>query len=1299
MTCLYPRRILVPAMFFIALASLFLTVDTVPAAVVWDGGSLVDSSLVTPENWVGDSLPLTTDDVQFDGSVRLDPFTSGAVTYNSLAFNATAGAFTIGGTDTISLTATSSTLVNNSELLQTLSAPVSFAAKAYVRATAGDLDLGNVTLGTSTLSFYGKNHTTTVNGTITGTTGVTATDGTTLVLDANSAATWTNGALTLDNTSNSTTPTVVRLTASGAAGAASSSTSNYIMINGASDKSATLELSGGITIDKWIRCQHRTGAMADVAHIRNIGDNTLQGRIYNRTGGAYVNIDSDSGLLTIASAIEQPESGARSIRFRGEGDIKLTGTLTGVGTAGQSWKVSKIGSGTLTYDSAGINYLGNTGVFGGTLTLTSTGANALANSPVIWIDSGASLNVSAAGLTLSGTQTLQGHGTVTGNLATSSGSTLIPGGTADDGLSTFTDTPGTLSVSGNLTLASGAVMPWDLSDVIDNVNNGINDRIDVGGNLALDGGTINVNLLSGALAEGDYRLFNAGTISGTVGNLTLNVEGGADTRINTTLTQNLQEVNLHVVGTPLELTWQGNSTNNNWDLHTTADWDGGEMFYNLDSVTFNDTGSNSPDINLVGDLCPANITVEETKDYVFAGSGSLEGNIAVTKTGTGKLTLANTGLNEFTGTVALSGGTLAVNRVDDWTLAASLAGTATLEQAGAGTLRLSGSNSGFTGPVVISGGTLSLDAAADMDLSAGMPDITDNANLQLGGTSNFTVGRKITGTGGLEKVDANIVYLTADNDYQGATTITGGTLQVGTSATRTGTPGSGAIVNNGLLILNSDQVYEIAGDISGSGGLRFGFDAANSQLPNAAVTLSGDNSFDGAVNIYQGTVIATSSTAFGSTVGSTRVISQNSQQDNGRLELDGSGGNLEIAESFTTTGSGGTAFRYDGPGIIRNVAGDNKITGSIGMTGGGGSSLVKVAAGTLELAGAISNAYNNSLRYIVLGGESGTGGTVSGSITDGSTNAYTGVKKVDSNTWTFTGNNSYTGPTCIYGGTLALGEVPDGYGGVLSTGSIASSPAVILYNDSATLQVTGLTNPTFTVPSTMWLVGNGTVAGNVESSYGTISPSGPVNPSAGVTTDTNLPIGTLNVGGNLKLSGYDYLQFKLGGTGGTQIDQIQVTNTLQTDEYFSSPSYVSIVPSGPVTPGTYTLISAASQSGLGTFELDPYHPHNTRYGLTLDNATAGQVKVTVTGSNDTMVWSGPSGGTWDVVTSANWTGPTDYLFWQGDAVQFTGETEDMEIVVGDAYYNSVLYPASILVSSSKNYTFSGDGKISSGASL
>ncbi|MBN2578712.1 MAG: autotransporter-associated beta strand repeat-containing protein [Pirellulales bacterium] len=1266
---------------------IFPTTNIVSAAVVWDGGSTIDSSLGTAENWDGDALPLTTDDVVFTGDVRTDPqTTSVSPTYNSITFDSNADAFTLGGTGVLTLDSDVEAIINNSTETQTFNAPVAFTTGPDLWANSGNIVFnGDFALGNATLYYYGETNTVTVNGTITGDHNMHVKSGT-VVFTADNSSTFT-GILTVNNES------IVRLTVSGAAGYNDGTADTRVYIPGGSDYGGIVELTGGVTIDKRFQCQMRDGSYSDTPHVRSIGNNTLQGRIYPRTGGAYLTVESTSGLLTIESAIDQSESGVRSIQFLGEGNTVITGTMAGTATD-RSWRVSKLGSGTLTYDSAGIDYFGNTGVFEGSLVLTTNASAALDDSPVIFVGDTGTLNISAVGLTLSDTQTLCGGGLVVGNVATSSGTVLSPGGTANALLSEFTDTPGTLSFNGNLTVALGASLPWDLAD--DNtVGSGVNDLISVTGDLALNGGTIEIAMLDGALQAGSYRLFNyTGTLSGNVSYLTVNVPGLVGSRQSAVLSQSVpNEINLDVTGGPLDLTWVGDGISNDWDLQTSANWSGGEVFYNTDSVTFDNTGSNSPDVNLMATLAPAAMTVNSTQDYTFAGFGDLEGDITVVKEGTGKWTLAYYGTNTFTGTIALSGGTMAISRDDTWTLASDLSGSGTLEVAspsGYGLLELSGDNSAFTGPVVISGGTLKVDSAADMDLSAGMPAITTSAKLQLGGSDNFTVDRVIDGTGELEKVGDNTVYVTSDILAQGTLTVTEGKLQFGvTGGQLTGKPGPGDIVTNGAVVFNSDQAYELDNTISGSGGIDFGRNASNRDLlPNAVVTLSGNNSFDGACGIYQGVVVATSSTAFGSTAGRTNIYSHNSGQAAGRLELDGSLGNLEIWENFRTSGSGSTPFRYDGPGLIRNTAGDNKINGNFELDGGAGGTLIKIAGGSLELGGSIYNIDDNTLRPLVLGGDTGTSGTVTGYIVDGTgSNRITSLEKIDPGTWTLTGYSTFTGPTEIYDGTLVLN---------VDTGSLGNTPVIALHSATASFNVTGI-SPDFYVGGTQNLIGPGTVTGNVALTSGsTISPSGVVVaalPTGDVTF--NLPGGTMTINGNLDLDfGGEILQFKLTDDHTSpQNDLLQVVGNLNLDG--SSTSKVLIIPYTSLESGvTYTLLNAYAENNLGYgggFALDPNH--NTRYTLTLNHTSlSGLITLDVDGSNANLTWSG-SIPSWDVITTYAWDSDTEQ-FYQADAVLFDDTSSNTTVTLA-----GTLFPASITVDSSQDYTFNGDGRISSGTGI
>jgi len=104
-------------------------------------------------------------------------------------------------------------------------------------------------------------------------------------------------------------------------------------------------------------------------------------------------------------------------------------------------------------------YSGNTTVSAGTLALDNSGSsNNIASSPVITVASGAVLNVSGlAGTTdlvLASGQTLQGSGTVTGNLTVGSGAVISPG-----------NSPGTMSNNGSEIWGDGGNFLFEINDV------------------------------------------------------------------------------------------------------------------------------------------------------------------------------------------------------------------------------------------------------------------------------------------------------------------------------------------------------------------------------------------------------------------------------------------------------------------------------------------------------------------------------------------------------------------------------------------------------------------------------------------------------------------------------------------------------------------------------------------------------------------------------------------------------------------------------------------------------------------
>ncbi|MEI9960427.1 MAG: hypothetical protein WDM76_04625 [Limisphaerales bacterium] len=106
-------------------------------------------------------------------------------------------------------------------------------------------------------------------------------------------------------------------------------------------------------------------------------------------------------------------------------------------------------------------------------------------------------------LTLALGQTLQGNGSVTGNLAVGAGSTLSPGGAG---------AIGTLTAAGLVTLSGTTAVEV-------NKTAGTRDQITTTGAIVY-GGTLNVANLAGTLANNDsFKIFNGASYSGSFANI------------------------------------------------------------------------------------------------------------------------------------------------------------------------------------------------------------------------------------------------------------------------------------------------------------------------------------------------------------------------------------------------------------------------------------------------------------------------------------------------------------------------------------------------------------------------------------------------------------------------------------------------------------------------------------------------------------------------------------------------------------------------------------------------------------
>jgi hypothetical protein len=142
--------------------------------------------------------------------------------------------------------------------------------------------------------------------------------------------------------------------------------------------------------------------------------------------------------------------------------------------------------------TAAETYAGNTTVSGGTLALGASGS--IAKSPVISITAGATFDVSAAGITLTGSSPQQ---TLAAGSTSGTATVNAPGHTVTlntSALLTFQAAGGVSSLVGKISV-SGALA-----------------------NLTLNNNTVTVNVAGSALAAGSYRLLDCtGTLTGTAG--------------------------------------------------------------------------------------------------------------------------------------------------------------------------------------------------------------------------------------------------------------------------------------------------------------------------------------------------------------------------------------------------------------------------------------------------------------------------------------------------------------------------------------------------------------------------------------------------------------------------------------------------------------------------------------------------------------------------------------------------------------------------------------------------------------
>jgi len=264
---------------------------------------------------------------------------------------------------------------------------------------------------------------------------------------------------------------------------------------------------------------------------------------------------------------------------------------------------------------------------------------------------------------------------------------------------------------------------------------------------------------------------------------------------------------------PSDLIWVGDGTTNLWAMGSGINWfDGTNLvaFSSGDNVTFDDSGTNTPAINLAGALSAGTVYVLAEQDYTFGGPGFLAGATALFKTGSGQLninttntyaggTIINEGVVQVGDGVNFSGSiggnitnndTLIFNNPGPVSSSASISGSGTLTKNGAGALVLNGTQT-CTNLTTINAGSL--------QFSGTLPhsDITNNSLLIFAPTTAQICSNNLSGPGALTLSGTALLTLSNANTYLGGTTNTSGGLMLVNNSS----------IGNGPLTYNGGMVF------------------------------------------------------------------------------------------------------------------------------------------------------------------------------------------------------------------------------------------------------------------------------------------------------------------------------------------------------------------------------------------------------------------------------------------------------------------------------------------------------------
>ncbi len=508
--------------------------------------------------------------------------------------------------------------------------------------------------------------------------------------------------------------------------------------------------------------------------------------------------------------------------------------------------------------------------------------------------------------------------------------------------------------------------------------------------------------------------------------------------------------------------------------------------YLSQGVTFNGPVTNMATFTWQGTI--NNAYVQAAGTNLLTGNATITGGVTVNG---GVVNLS--GNNETTDALNGNGGTINNTGVASTltigmnngggTYSGVITGAIALVKNGTGTGTLSGNN-GYSGNTIINAGALVLGSSSAIPYGSGAGNVVVNGTLDVGnqnasinglsgsGTINLTstsgnetlivgynnasstFGGIISDSSssyqlGLTKVGTGTLVLSGNNVYYGATTVSGGALQLASSAALGNTAYLGGVtVSNGAALQLSNNI-SISGVSEGLPPLTLnGTGISNG---GALENVSGNNTYGGAITLGSATRINSDSGLL--------TLSSFSSGGNFALTVGGAGNTLISAALPATVNS----LTKDGSGVL-TLSGANSYVGATTISAGtlkqaGGNEITDVAGagnvtdnGTLDMGG-----FSDTIDGLSGNGTVDNSGGGTPTLTVGSGNAsstFSGVvqnttgtlalTKTGTGVLTLSGTNTYGGATTVSQGVLQLG----------SSGGLSSN-SVVTVSSGGTLDLNG----------------------------------------------------------------------------------------------------------------------------------------------------------------------------------------------------------------------------------------------------